>query len=70
MMGMSSTEWSVYVHDELGLTESAVEINAEVVHCVLDRYLVDLPLVEGAVDAIHKLAVSLPLAVSRRRTAP
>ena len=30
-MGMSSPEWSRYMHDELGLTESPEEINDEVV---------------------------------------
>ena len=31
MMGMSSVEWSRYMHDELGLAEPPEEINREVV---------------------------------------
>ena len=30
MMGMSSTEWSIYMHDVIGLPESPEAINAEV----------------------------------------
>ena len=35
-MGMSSPEWSRYMHDEIGLRESPEEINAEVVERMLD----------------------------------
>ena len=38
MMGMSSPEWSAYMHDEIGLRESPEEINAEVVERMLERY--------------------------------
>ena len=38
MMGMSSPEWSAYMHDEIGLPESPEEINAEVVERMLERY--------------------------------
>ena len=31
MIGMSSNEWSRYMHDELGLPEAPEEINDEVV---------------------------------------
>ena len=31
MMGMSSTEWSRYIHEELGVAATPVEINADVV---------------------------------------
>ncbi len=31
MMGMSSTEWSRYMHDVIGLAETPEEISAEVV---------------------------------------
>lgn len=56
MMGMSSTEWSRYMHEELGLAQSPEEINAEVVRRMLARYERDLPLVPGAVEAVHALA--------------
>ena len=38
MMGMSSSEWSRYMHDELGLPQSPEEINEEVVRRMLARY--------------------------------
>ena len=50
MMGMSSPEWSRYMHDELGLPQEPEEINAEVVRRMLERYRGDLPLLDGAVD--------------------
>src|SRR5919112_5593691 len=37
MMGMSSPEWSRYMHDVIGLSESPDEINAEVVRRLLAR---------------------------------
>ena len=64
MMGMSSNEWSRYMHDRLGLSQSPEEINGEVVRRMLERYRAELPLVAGAVDAVRDLARSLPLAVA------
>ena len=52
MMGMSSTEWSNYMHDVVGLAESPEEINAEVVRRMEGRYSDHLPLIEGAVVAV------------------
>ena len=53
MMGMSSPEWSRYMHDELGLTQAPAEINDEVVRRMLERYHGDLPLIDGAVEAVR-----------------
>ena len=64
MMGMSSPEWSRYMHDELGLTQEPEEINDEVVRRMLERYHGDLPLLDGAVEAVRSLAASYPLAVA------
>ena len=38
MMGMSSTEWSRYLHEVIGLPQAPEEINAEVVRRMLARY--------------------------------
>ena len=57
MMGMSSHEWSRYLHEVVGLREPPDVINAEVVRRMLARYEVDLPVVPGAVDAVRALAV-------------
>ena len=70
MMGMSSLEWSRYMHDELGLTESPEEINDEVVRRMLARYREDLPLIEGAVNAVRRLAAEFPLAVASSSNRP
>src|SRR5712691_1319284 len=64
MMGMSSPEWSRYLHDVVGLTEPPEEINREVVRRLLDRYADELPLIEGAVDAVRRLARRWPLALA------
>lgn len=70
MMGMSSTEWSRYMRDELGLAESPEEINDEVVRRMLERYREELPLIDGAVDAVHRLAAEFPLAVASSSNRP
>ena len=70
MMGMSSTEWSQYMHDELGLAESPEEINDEVVRRMLGRYRNDLPLIDGAVEAVERLAAEFPLAVASSSNRP
>jgi HAD superfamily hydrolase (TIGR01509 family) len=69
MMGMSSPEWSAYMHDVIGLAESPDEINAEVVRQLLTRYRESLPLLPGAVDAVERLSAhwSLGLASSSNR---
>ena len=55
-MGMSSHEWSRYLHEVVGLREPPEVINAEVVRRMLARYEVDLPVVPGAVEAVRRLA--------------
>ena len=65
MMGMSSREWSRYLHETVGLREPPDVINDEVVRRMLARYETDLPVVPGAVDAVGRLAESgLRLAVA------
>jgi HAD superfamily hydrolase (TIGR01509 family) len=69
MMGMSSPEWSAYMHDVVRLAEPPEEINREVVGRMLDRYSERLPLIDGAVDAVKRTAArwSLGLASSSNR---
>jgi HAD superfamily hydrolase (TIGR01509 family) len=64
MMGMSSTEWSRYMHEVVGLPQSPEEINREVVRRMLARYSEHLPLVDGAVDAVNRLAAHWPLGLA------
>jgi len=70
MMGMSSPEWSAYMHDEIGLRESPAEINAEVVERMLERYREQLPLIDGAVDAVRRLAPEFRLGVASSSNRP
>jgi HAD superfamily hydrolase (TIGR01509 family) len=69
-MGMSSPEWSRYLHDELGLEEAPEELNAEVVRRMLERYRERLPLLDGAVEAIRRLAAAFALAVASSSNRP
>lgn len=70
MMGMSSVEWSAYMHERLGLAEPPAEINDEVVRRMLARYRDDLPLLPGAVGAVERLAARWPLAVGSSSNRP
>jgi HAD superfamily hydrolase (TIGR01509 family) len=70
MMGMSSLEWSRYMHDELGLEESPAEINAEVVARMLERYRASLPAVPGAAAAVERIAADFPLGLASSSNRP
>jgi HAD superfamily hydrolase (TIGR01509 family) len=64
MMGMSSKEWSVYVHDEVGVPEPAEEINRKVLAWVEKRYREDLPWIPGAREAVRRMAAHFPLGLA------
>jgi HAD superfamily hydrolase (TIGR01509 family) len=70
MMGMSSSEWSRYMHDELGLAESPEEINELVVARMAERYRAELPLLSGAVEAVERIAARWPLGVASSSNRP
>ena len=70
MMGMSSTEWSRYMHDVVGLPESPEEINAEVVRRTEARYAEHLPLIDGAVEAVERLAGPFRLGLASSSNRP
>jgi len=64
MMGMSSPEWSRYMHERIGLTEAPEEINRIVVERMLERYADGPPWIEGALAAVHRLAAGFPLGLA------
>jgi HAD superfamily hydrolase (TIGR01509 family) len=64
MMGMSSVEWSRYMHDELDLPEPPEEISAEVVQRLDEVYRKRLPLIDGAREAVERLAAHWPLGLA------
>jgi len=70
MMGMSSTEWSRFIHDELGVSASPAEINAGVVELMEARYRVRLPLIEGAREAVERMAAVVPLGLASSSNRP
>jgi len=64
MMGMSSVEWSRYMHDVIGLEDPPEEISAEVVRRLEAIYRKELPFIEGAPEAVARLAERWPLGVA------
>jgi HAD superfamily hydrolase (TIGR01509 family) len=64
MMGMSSPEWSRYMHDVIGLEDPSEEISAEVVRRLEEIYRRELPLIDGAVEAVERLAARWPLGLA------
>ena len=70
MMGMSSTEWSAYLHETAGVPDTPAEINAEVVRRMLAAYESHLPLIPGAREAVERLAADYRLAVASSSNRP
>ena len=64
MMGMSSTEWSRYLHETAAVPDEPEEINREVVRRMLASYREHLPLIDGATDAVRRLAANYPLGLA------
>ncbi len=64
MMGMSSPEWSRYLHETAGVPDEPAAINAEVVARMLDAYRDHLRLFDGAVTVVRRLGARFPLAVA------
>jgi HAD superfamily hydrolase (TIGR01509 family) len=64
MMGMSSVEWSRYMHDVIGLRDPPEEISAEIVRRLEATYREELPLVDGATEAVARLAERWPLGLA------
>src|SRR2546423_12101800 len=70
MMGMSSTEWSAYMRDELGVKLSPQEISDTVVERLLALYRQDLPLLPGARETVSAFAEVWPLALASSANRP
>ena len=64
MMGMSSFEWSRYMHDELGVPDPPEEISTEVVRRLEEVYRKRLPLIDGAQEAVEQLSGRWPLGLA------
>ena len=70
MMGMSSTEWSRYLHDVIGLADPPEALNAEVVRRMQVRYAEHLPLLENAIEAVRRLADAFRLGLASSSNRP
>src|SRR5581483_4704274 len=64
MMGMSAPEWSRFLHEELGVPGEPERISAEVAALMERRYRERLPLIDGAREAVERLAAVYPLALA------
>jgi HAD superfamily hydrolase (TIGR01509 family) len=70
MMGMSSPEWSRYMHEEVGVPDPPEQIAAEVVRRLEELYRKRLPLIPGALDAVRRLAAHWALAIASSSNRP
>ncbi len=69
-MGMSSSEWSHYMHEELGVPMSSKEISEAVVERLERLYREQLPLLPGATASVTALAQRWPLALASSSNRP
>ena len=70
MQGMSSLEWSRYMHEELGLEMPPAEISGAVVERLERLYRERLPLIPGAREAVASLAGRWPLGLASSANRP
>jgi HAD superfamily hydrolase (TIGR01509 family) len=70
MMGMSSTEWSSYMHNDLGVKLEPEQISQDVVSRMETLYRKDLPLLPGGCDAVIALAAQWPLGLASSANRP
>jgi HAD superfamily hydrolase (TIGR01509 family) len=70
MMGMSSPEWTRYMHEEVGLPEPEEEIGREIVGYLERLYRAELPLISGAVDAVRRMGDTFRLGLASSSNRP
>ena len=70
MMGMSSPEWSRYMHDQLGVPLAPATISRQVVEGLESRLREHVPLLPCARETVAALAASWPLAIASSANRP
>jgi HAD superfamily hydrolase (TIGR01509 family) len=70
MMGMSSGEWAHFMASTLGVELPESDIIRGVVDDMAARYRDGVPLLPGAVDAVHRLAARWPLGLASSANRP
>jgi HAD superfamily hydrolase (TIGR01509 family) len=64
LMGMSTPEWARYLGEDLGVGLPADQVAALVTNRMAASYREHLPLLPGAVAAVHRLAARWPLGLA------
>jgi HAD superfamily hydrolase (TIGR01509 family) len=64
MMGMSSTEWAEYMHDELAVPLDPQAIDLKVVRRMEEFYRERLPVLPGALDVVRAMQKRWPLGLA------
>ena len=64
LMGMSTPEWARYLSEDLGVGLAPEQVATVVIDRMAARYREHVPLMAGAVDAVHRIAARWPLAVA------
>lgn len=64
LMGMSTPEWARYLSQDLGVALPPDQVAIQVIDRMTARYTEHVPLMDGAVDAVHRIAARWPLAVA------
>ena len=70
MMGMSSPEWSRYMYDVIGVPDPPERISEEVVERLAELYRRELPLVDGAIEAVRRIGARWPLGIASSSNRP
>jgi HAD superfamily hydrolase (TIGR01509 family) len=61
---MSTPEWARYLSEDLGVGLPPDQVAIQVIDRMTARYTEHVPLMDGAVDAVHRVAARWPLAVA------
>ena len=64
LMGMSTPEWARYLSEDLGVGLPPDQVAIQVIDRMTARYTEHVPLMDGAVAAVHRVAARWPLAVA------
>jgi HAD superfamily hydrolase (TIGR01509 family) len=64
LMGMSTPEWAAYLSGDLGVGLPPDQVATLVIDRMAARYAEQVPLMDGAADAVHRIAARWPLGVA------
>ncbi|NJC72884.1 HAD family phosphatase [Planosporangium thailandense] len=64
LMGMSTLEWARYLSADLGVGRPPEVVAADVIDRMARRYAQELPLLPGAVEAVHRVGERWPLGLA------